>query len=88
VATPSPLDLAALLGRATFFLTPEGGGSHLAAAMDTPAVVLWWEGPFKKWHSRSPHHLFVHLQPGEESIPPERLCQALQNLLSKKIGSE
>ncbi len=50
--TPGPMDLAALMERALVVFTPEGGAAHLAAAMDTPALVLWSEGPFKKWHSR------------------------------------
>jgi heptosyltransferase-3 len=62
--TPSPLDLAALLEHASFLLTPEGGAAHLAATVDTPAVVLWSEGPFKKWYSRGRRHTFVHAEPG------------------------
>ena len=89
VETPGPLDLAALLEHATLLLTPDGGAAHLAAAMDRPALVLWSEGPFKKWRSRSPKHVFVHAQPGENTIPVERVWNALQPLLTaQKDGVE
>lgn len=78
IDTASPLDLAALLENAAFLFTPEGGAAHLAAAVGTPALVLWSEGPFKKWHSRGRRHLFVHAQPGETTIPVERVWQAMQ----------
>ena len=81
VATPGPIDLAALLERSAFLLTPEGGAAHLAAAMGTPALVLWSEGPFKKWYSRGKNHAFVHADPGEKRIPLERVWTALQPFL-------
>jgi ADP-heptose:LPS heptosyltransferase len=84
VDTPGPLDLAALLEHASFLLTPEGGAAHLAATVDAPALVLWSEGPFKKWHSRGRKHAFIHAQPGEEIIPVERVWKALQPFLPKK----
>jgi ADP-heptose:LPS heptosyltransferase len=84
VDTPGPLDLAALLEHAAFLLTPEGGAAHMAAAVGAPALVLWSEGPFKKWHSRGRKHAFVHAEPGEETIPVERVWQALQPFLPQK----
>lgn len=84
VETPGPLDLAALMERAAVLFTPEGGAAHLAAAMNRPALVLWSEGPFKKWHSRCAKHVFVHAQPGEKNIPVERVWEALQPLLTTK----
>jgi ADP-heptose:LPS heptosyltransferase len=84
VATPGPLDLAALLEHAVCLLTPEGGAAHLAAAMNLPALVLWSEGPFKKWHSRATSHVFVHAGRGEKTIPLERVWEALQPLLAAK----
>jgi len=84
VYTPGPLDLAALLEKASFLLTPEGGAAHLAATVGTPALVLWSEGPFKKWYSRGRRHAFVHAEPGEKTIPPERVWQALQPYLILK----
>jgi len=89
IDTPGPLDLAALLEQASFLLTPEGGAAHLAATVGTPALVLWSEGPFKKWHSKGRKHAFVHAQQGEENIPVERVWQALQPYLPpKKDGLE
>jgi heptosyltransferase-3 len=80
-ATPGPLELAALLARAAFLLTPEGGAAHLAAATHTPALVLWSEGPFQKWRSRGMNHTFVRHEPGGAAIPQERVWQALQPYL-------
>jgi len=82
LATPGPLELAALLERAAFLLTPEGGAAHLAAAMNTPALVLWSEGPFLKWRSRGENHAFVRPEPGEAAIPLERVWQALEPYLA------
>jgi ADP-heptose:LPS heptosyltransferase len=81
VDTPGPLDLAALLEQAAFLITPEGGAARLAAAVDTPAIVLWSEGIFKKGHSPDKKSTFVHVKPGEETIPVERVWQALQPFL-------
>ena len=82
--TPGPLELAALLEHATVLLTPEGGAAHLAAAVGTPALVLWSEGPFKKWYSRGRKHAFVHAEAGEQIIPMERVWEALQPFLIQK----
>jgi len=82
--TPGPLELAALIEHASFLLTPEGGAAHLAAAMDKPALVLWSEGPFKKWYSRGRKHAFVHAEAGEKVIPLERVWNAVQPFLPKK----
>jgi ADP-heptose:LPS heptosyltransferase len=82
--TPPPLDLAALLERALLLFTPEGEAAHLAAAVGTPALVLWSAGPFQKNHSRGRRHLFVHAESGETTIPVERVWQALQPLLILK----
>jgi ADP-heptose:LPS heptosyltransferase len=84
VATPGPLELAALLQKSVCLFTPEGGAAHLAAAVGTPAVVLWSEGPFKKWHSRAPNHVFIHAENEERTVPLERVWQALQPLLPQK----
>ena len=87
VQTPGPLDLGALLERSAFLLTPEGGAAHLAAAVGTPALVLWSEGPFKKWYSRGKNHAFVHAETGEKVIPLERVWAALQTFLPQKNDS-
>jgi ADP-heptose:LPS heptosyltransferase len=82
IDTPGPMDLAALLEKAFLLFTPEGGAAHLAAAMGTPALVLWSEGPFKKWHSRGKRHAYVLAEPGEQLIPLERVWDALKPLLN------
>lgn len=84
VPTPGPLDLAALLARATVLLTPEGGAAHLAAVTGTPAVVLWSEGPFQKWYSRAANHAYVRAQPGDRTIPIERVWAALEPVLAPR----
>jgi ADP-heptose:LPS heptosyltransferase len=81
VQTPGPLELAALLDRASFLLTPEGGAAHLAAAMGTSALVLWSEGPFEKWYSRGRNHAYVRAEPREKLIPLDRVWTALQPFL-------
>jgi ADP-heptose:LPS heptosyltransferase len=77
LATPGPLELAALIACARVLVTGEGGAAHLAAATGTPAVVLWSEAPFEKWHSRGANHVFVRTEPGEETIPLARVRDAL-----------
>jgi ADP-heptose:LPS heptosyltransferase len=82
VDTPGPMDLAAMLEKAFLLFTPEGGAAHLAAAMRAPAVILWSEGPFKKWRSLGPRHAYVLAEPGEKFIPLDRVWQTLQPLLN------
>jgi heptosyltransferase III len=77
LATPGPLELAALIACARVLVTGEGGAAHLAAATGTPAVVLWSEAPFEKWYSRGANHVFLRTEPGEESISPARVREAL-----------
>jgi heptosyltransferase-3 len=79
--TPGPMDLAALLEKALVLFTPEGGAAHLAAATNTPALVLWSEGPFNKWHSRGKRHAYIHADPGEKVVPVDRVWEALQPFL-------
>jgi heptosyltransferase-3 len=82
ISTPGPLELAALLQRASAFLTAEGGAAHLAATAGTPSVVLWSEGPFEKWHSRAANHVFLWHENGEITIARERVWKALAAILS------
>lgn len=83
VATPGTLELAALLEPAALFITPEGGAAHLATVTGTPAVVIWSEGPFDKWHSRGENHVFVQAAPDEEFLSVDRVWQAVEPLLGK-----
>jgi ADP-heptose:LPS heptosyltransferase len=85
IDTPGPMDLAAMLEKALLLFTPEGGAAHLAAAMGTPALVLWSEGPFKKWHSRGKRHAYVLAERGEQLIPLERVWEALRPMLNATI---
>ncbi len=79
--TPGPMDLAALLEKALVLFTPEGGAAHMAAAMNTPALVMWSEGPFEKWRSRGWRHAYVHAERGEKLVPLDRVWQALTPFL-------
>ena len=79
--TPGPMDLAALMEKALVLFTPEGGAAHLAAAMGTPALVLWSEGPFNKWRSRGERHAYIHAERGEKFVPVDRVWEALQPFL-------
>jgi heptosyltransferase-3 len=81
VATPGPLELAAVMRRAALIVTPEGGAAHLAAAVGLPALVIWSEGPFEKWRSRAKNHVFVQAESHEELVPVERAWQALEPML-------
>ncbi len=86
IETPGAMELAALIEEADFLLTPEGGAAHLAAAMKRPALVMWSEGPFVKWRSRHERHAFVQPFPHEETIPLERVWDAMQPFLAMKKG--
>jgi ADP-heptose:LPS heptosyltransferase len=54
--TPEILQLGAVMRESGIVITPEGGMGHLAAALHTPALVLWGEGPFEKWRTWSDNH--------------------------------
>lgn len=75
--TPSPLHLSAVLAQSGLVITPEGGVGHLAAAMGTPAVILWSEGPFEKWRTRAENHRFVRLDGKEAKPSPEAIWQTV-----------
>ena len=87
IATPGPLELAALMRRAALLITPEGGAAHLAAAVGLPALVIWSEGPFEKWRSRARNHVFVQADPYEPLIPVDRAWRALEPMLSQTAGT-
>lgn len=81
LATPRVIDLAALLECARALVTPEGGAGHLASIAQTPAVVLWSEGPHGKWRPRGKGQVTVEALEGEPRIPVERVWAALKPLL-------
>jgi ADP-heptose:LPS heptosyltransferase len=87
IATPGPLELAAVMRRAALIVTPEGGAAHLAAAVGLPALVIWSEGPFRKWRSRARNHVFVQANPYEPLIPVDRAWQALEPMLPQPAGT-
>jgi ADP-heptose:LPS heptosyltransferase len=83
-ATPGPLELGALMQQASLLVTPEGGAAHFAAALGLPALVLWSEGPFEKWHSRAENHSFLRPAPDEKFITFDQVWPALQPLLGRE----
>jgi ADP-heptose:LPS heptosyltransferase len=87
VATPGPLELAALMRRAALIVTPEGGAAHLAATTGLAALVIWSEGPFEKWRSRARNHVFVQAGAQEPLVPVDRVWQALKPLLRPTVGT-
>ena len=83
LSCPTPLHLAAVLQRVRFLLTPDGGAAHLAAAMGTPALVLWPSVAIqKKRQSRSSHH--HHLALG--NLPMLRAVN-LFDIVREKFGA-
>ncbi len=85
VATPGPLDLAALLERAAVFLTPEGGAAHLSSSTQTPTVVMF-DAPYGKWHPRGPRHVVIEGELATGAFSAGRVCAALDSLLTRAQG--
>lgn len=54
--TPDVLQFGAVIRESGIVITPEGGVGHLAAALRTPALVLWGEGPYDKWRTWADNH--------------------------------
>jgi hypothetical protein len=54
--------------------------------MNTPALVLWSEGPYKKWRSRGRRHVHVLAELSEKLVPVDRVWQELQPFLHAKAG--
>jgi len=80
--SPSPLDLAAVFKRVDLLVTHEGGAAHLAAAMDTPTVVLWSRNaPFVKWKSRSARHHDLHATGSLETISVPEVWSVAQRII-------
>lgn len=62
--------LAGVLQAARVVFTPNYAIGHLAAAVDTPAVVLWLRDDFERLHSLHPAHLFIRVDQEPESGTP------------------
>jgi len=87
--SPGPLDLAAILKRANLLVTPEGGVAHLAAATNTPAIILWPRGgPFDKWNSRLSCHHDLRATGALETVSVEAVWTVIeQKFLHDPISS-
>jgi heptosyltransferase-3 len=85
VRTEGALELAALLKQAALLLTPEGGAGHLAAAMQTPTVVLW-QGAHGKWRPRGPRNVLVPGELPSGAYDVEKVCGAIDSLLGQAKG--
>jgi ADP-heptose:LPS heptosyltransferase len=68
MATPGPLELAAVMKR---------------ARVGTAAVVLWSEGPFEKGRSRGENHVFVRAAKGGMGLSVEEVWGALRPFLAR-----
>jgi ADP-heptose:LPS heptosyltransferase len=85
IATPDPLDLAALLERAAIFLTPEGGAAHLSSATQTPTVVMF-DAPYGKWCPRGPRHVILEGDLATGAFSAGRVCAAIDSQLARAKG--
>jgi heptosyltransferase-3 len=81
---PSPLHLAAILKQSDLFLTIEGGAAHLAACVNTPAIVLWPHSNYVKWQSRAANHIQLKDFSSLSEISPEFVWQQALTLHSPK----
>lgn len=75
--------LAAVFQIARVVFTPNYAIGHLAAAMDIPAVILWYREDFERLHSLHPGHLFIRADEEPESATPtfalNLMAEAWQN---------
>jgi ADP-heptose:LPS heptosyltransferase len=85
IATPGPIDLAALLERAALFLTPEGGAAHLSSCAQTPTVVMF-DAPFGKWRPRGPRHRIIEGELSTGDFAASRVIGAIDSLLAQAKG--
>lgn len=73
-------ELAALIAGARAVVTPEGGVSHLAAALQKPTLVLWWQGPYEKWRPLNEHALVLRADQTPQEATPAAAFALLQQL--------
>lgn len=73
-------ELAALLSGAQTVVTPEGGVSHLAAALHKPTVVLWWQGPYEKWRPLNDRALVLRADQAPQDATPATAFALWQQL--------
>lgn len=75
--------LAAVFQIARVVFTPNYAIGHLAAAVDAPAVILWYREDFERLHSLHPTHLFLRADEEPESATPtfaiNLMAEAWQN---------
>ena len=72
---PLPLGaLASLLQRVPFYLGNDSGPSHLAAAVETPSVVLFGPTDPRVW---APRGSSVRVVQGDPGLPPEERLEAI-----------
>ncbi len=81
--TPDILQLGAVIQKSAFLFTPEGGVGHLAAALGTPALVLWSEGPFEKWKTWADNHHYLRLDQRTSPVTVDDVWDAMPVLHDK-----
>ncbi len=74
-------ELAALLAGACAVVTPEGGVSHLAAALQQPTLVLWWQGPYEKWRPLNDQAEILRADQAPEKATPAAALSLLKKLI-------
>ncbi len=70
IPTRDPEQLAAVLEAARVVFSPNYAIGQLAAAVDTPAVILWLRDDFAHLHSLHPLHLFIRADEEPETATP------------------
>lgn len=70
VPTKNTEELAAVIQYARLLLTPHHAIGHLAAAVHTPAVILWFSDDFELRHSLQPHQRFLRADEEPETATP------------------
>jgi len=82
VAVPSndAEELAAVLAGARLVFTPSHAVALLAAAVDVPTLVLWWEGDFFKLSSPHPRHSFLRADEEPEAATPTYALNLMNEL--------
>jgi ADP-heptose:LPS heptosyltransferase len=82
-SSPSLKEFAALLARGRVVITAEGGPMHLAAAVNTPPVVLWGRTPLNVWRPWGVAHRIVGGQGPVSDISVDEVIASLDDLLAE-----
>ncbi|MEM1060463.1 MAG: glycosyltransferase family 9 protein [Verrucomicrobiota bacterium] len=73
-------ELAAVLQGAQLVFTPSHDVALLAAAVDVPTLILWWQGDFIKLGSPHPRHLFLRADEDPGAATPTYALNLMDEL--------